>query len=568
MRKIYHFLGSLPFALLLIGITAFFAIWGTYLESVTDSHRHAAYLTYGHPLFHTLLVLFFVNILFAALRRWPFKKKHIPFLLTHLGLLMVIAGTMVKSWYGIQGSLRLFEGESSQHLLIPDSHGLFIETPSGVTNVVSLESLKKMNAPRLSLVEYSPDSKLRYASWIKGDQVSVLGVKPFLLANVPPYKRGANVQVFAEESQPWQIFGIRTEQIAEAAQQIYKQDLEAVISERDSGKIIYTGPIEPMLEGNAPLTALLHFGFTPEKGFEHPTWLFYGQKHVLGIALDGPEALLNQYVHAAPIPLTVDLVRKPAIAIIEDQQGKIFLFAFDPHGRVHAQTFSPTDLDAIVVYDRGFGGYALPAEIPYGSAPYGRQEVEKELQNPSLKHQNRSFTIETSLIPLWETKTPGSKWEEHRPKAIVQVKHQGKSQYLSLGYDPTARGLKWPVLGGDFVMRLQPATTLIPYAVRLHQARQISYNNSLQPYSYECDVTITDTRTGVKQPTTLSMNQVHETSDGYRFYMANISPIDSGKMKEIQIIVNYDPVRYWLTYAGCAILVMGIVGLFWKTQIR
>ena len=96
-RKLYHFLGSLYFALFLILVTALFVMAGTFFEAVTQSHRFAASWTYESSFFYLLLWGFFINILISALRRWPFKLSHIPFLITHLGLLMILAGVMVKN---------------------------------------------------------------------------------------------------------------------------------------------------------------------------------------------------------------------------------------------------------------------------------------------------------------------------------------------------------------------------------------------------------------------------------------------------------------------------------------
>ena len=92
LLKFYHFLGSIKFAIILIASTALFVIAGTFLEAYTESHLFSASLTYQNPIFLALIWGFFLNILISALRRWPFQLKHIPFLITHLGLLMLLGG--------------------------------------------------------------------------------------------------------------------------------------------------------------------------------------------------------------------------------------------------------------------------------------------------------------------------------------------------------------------------------------------------------------------------------------------------------------------------------------------
>lgn len=103
-----NFLGGIAFALILIGTTALLVIVGTFHEAI-----------YATLFFKILLSLFFINILCAALRRYPFQKKHIPFLICHLGLLLILAGALTKSLFGTQTSLSLMEGERIEPPNIP-----------------------------------------------------------------------------------------------------------------------------------------------------------------------------------------------------------------------------------------------------------------------------------------------------------------------------------------------------------------------------------------------------------------------------------------------------------------
>ena len=130
ISRLYHFLGGIVFALLLIATTACFVILGTFLESATDSHRYASQFTYGSPLFSMLLCGFFINIFISAIRRFPFKKSHIPFLITHLGMLMVLAGVLTKNLVGIQGTMIILEGNGSEEIFLKDTPSILIESKS------------------------------------------------------------------------------------------------------------------------------------------------------------------------------------------------------------------------------------------------------------------------------------------------------------------------------------------------------------------------------------------------------------------------------------------------------
>ena len=98
--------------------------------------------------------------------------------------------------------------------------------------------------------------------------------------------------------------------------------------------------------------------------------------------------------------------------------------------------------------------------------------------------------------------------------------------------------------------------------MRLRQAREICYPHTQQPYSYESDVLITQ-QDGSAIQKTLSMNSVHETWDGYRFYLSGMNTISNQGLKSVTIVVNQDSAKYWLTYPGGVIVFMGIIMLFW-----
>lgn len=195
--KIYHFIGSVYFAIFLIASTALFVIIGTFLESMTDSHRYAAQYIYSSPLFTALLWGFFINILISALRRWPFQWHHIPFLITHFGLLMILAGVLVKNYKGTQGSMGVVEGSGSQEIFLPDSYVLRVEQRNEknlLQRATDYFDLKRsffgklyLNSPSepnisdltIKLLGYAPHSSERMESWIKGSHGVISGLAPF-----------------------------------------------------------------------------------------------------------------------------------------------------------------------------------------------------------------------------------------------------------------------------------------------------------------------------------------------------------------------------------------------------
>lgn len=187
LRAIYRFLGSIKFAVPLFIIALVLVAVGTFIEGMGDSHELATNWIYGTTYFNLLLSLFFVNILVSALHRIPWKKRHVPFLLTHLGLLMVIGGTMAKNLFGLQGHMILWEGSSSNALLLTNTEALVLKEidPKNplkfITHVYPLDRKKPSGFSEgpYQLVSYAKGCETTLEGFIKKEGVKLLK-NPFL----------------------------------------------------------------------------------------------------------------------------------------------------------------------------------------------------------------------------------------------------------------------------------------------------------------------------------------------------------------------------------------------------
>ena len=110
-RLIAH-LGSMRLAVVLIGILSVILIWATIYES-THSTQEAVSLFYGSVWFSCLLLLLGINVVCAALVRYPWSKRHRGFLLTHAGILLILIGAIIGLLLGKEGYITLKEGAGS-----------------------------------------------------------------------------------------------------------------------------------------------------------------------------------------------------------------------------------------------------------------------------------------------------------------------------------------------------------------------------------------------------------------------------------------------------------------------
>ncbi|HEV3260250.1 MAG TPA: cytochrome c biogenesis protein ResB [Gemmataceae bacterium] len=97
--RISRLLGSLQAAVVLLITFAGVLITGTVMESWYDGPV-TQQLVYRTWWFTVLLALLAVNIFFAAAKKWPWKKHQTGFLITHVGLLTLLAGGILNSLGG------------------------------------------------------------------------------------------------------------------------------------------------------------------------------------------------------------------------------------------------------------------------------------------------------------------------------------------------------------------------------------------------------------------------------------------------------------------------------------
>ncbi len=113
----FQVLGSLRLAVILIVALAAVLACATVLEAARG-REYAQWYVYKSDGFIALLALLGLNILAATAMRFPWKQR-IAFLVTHLGLLLLLGGSIQTFLGGTDGRLTIVEGEASNSILIP-----------------------------------------------------------------------------------------------------------------------------------------------------------------------------------------------------------------------------------------------------------------------------------------------------------------------------------------------------------------------------------------------------------------------------------------------------------------
>jgi hypothetical protein len=167
-NPVFEFFASLKLAVVLLAVIIIAAIAGTIYESSFDAKVARAYV-YGAPWFNLWLVLLGANLATSALSRWPWRKHHLAFLITHLGIITLLIGSLIGRIWGVEGTITLFKGEPLTNRLLVDQRQLRVHDVDGIVKGFPAEFLHHPPNPqrprnlgplvsgaRLEIVDYAP----------------------------------------------------------------------------------------------------------------------------------------------------------------------------------------------------------------------------------------------------------------------------------------------------------------------------------------------------------------------------------------------------------------------------
>jgi len=178
-------IGSMWFAAILLMVLLVAMACATVFEKEHGT-EWALHVFYHSVWFEVLLSLTCVNVLAAMVVRYPFSKRHIGFLITHVSILVLFAGALMTRELGINGRLRIQEGATEREFTRPDQPSLRVikkglpnaKEPRDISRSIALEpavfaGFERVDAPdapvlwiealRVEVLRYLPDSQ-----WSRG----------------------------------------------------------------------------------------------------------------------------------------------------------------------------------------------------------------------------------------------------------------------------------------------------------------------------------------------------------------------------------------------------------------
>lgn len=118
-RAVFGFFASLQLAIGTIAALMIILAVGTIIESRFNADA-ARILVYDTPWLTLILVVLVLNLACSAADRLPWKKKHIGFVLTHLGIIIILAGSLATQKAAVDGQMSMTEGSSGKWVTLKE----------------------------------------------------------------------------------------------------------------------------------------------------------------------------------------------------------------------------------------------------------------------------------------------------------------------------------------------------------------------------------------------------------------------------------------------------------------
>jgi len=130
-------LASLKLTIAILVVFAVAIAKATFIESAHGAEA-ARDLVYNARWFELLLVLFVINLIVVFLDRLPYTRRQTGFVLTHLAMIVILAGAGITRYFGYEGSMHIRDGQRSSELVTHDTYLQLREGRQAASSLVRL----------------------------------------------------------------------------------------------------------------------------------------------------------------------------------------------------------------------------------------------------------------------------------------------------------------------------------------------------------------------------------------------------------------------------------------------
>ncbi len=116
--RIIRRLSSLKLAVVILSVICVLIGTGTIVEAQFDA-AIASKLVYKTWWMYIALGALVLSLTAVMIDRWPWQKKHVPFIFAHVGIVILLLGSFLTAQFGLDGTMRVAINDSGRFITLP-----------------------------------------------------------------------------------------------------------------------------------------------------------------------------------------------------------------------------------------------------------------------------------------------------------------------------------------------------------------------------------------------------------------------------------------------------------------
>jgi hypothetical protein len=581
---------------------------GTLVES-WYGRPAALQVVYGTWWFVTLLGLLGLNIFFAAVKKWPWQRHQVGFLITHVGLLTLVTGGVVDSLLGTTGSIALVDDARLAHL---DPH----TTSRAIDRSVQMIRVRRSSRPSAEALGAAfapgplpwPDdsacdvlprvlSRLAHPwprSWScdvgDGVRLDVLAYHPHTRAE--PYGPATDAEVPSFAALQVQLASAQTGllppvwvacQGSRGASRVGPGLVEFLAHQLTPGQLqefksppLSAGPEGQLVVGLAGRTHRVDVAAARAEQPLGSGWELRIVEHVPNVARPGDRLAADP---AVMVQLHRGEGRPIRLRVMARQGGELspgsvplpddFWMWYHPpdprygEDRLRGLLQFATTADGALWYRSLHGDGRVESVGPVALSADGPSARQRIWSGMGAKFQVLQYLPRAQAGPHFVPLEQGPADVDSSPALRCRLANEKKSVEFWIGRSDA--GYIPVVLGSEtFQIGYHPAVRELGFELTLLRAEQATDPEG-KPSTQASVVLLSDRAQGIEgQPCTIMLNQPL-SHNGCKIYQAghmSLGPDDEGRPhSRVLLVVNRDR-GVWLKYAGSAMVATGILCMF------
>ena len=190
--RILKFLASIELGVVIIIALGTLTAWGTFVEAQYNDATAAKKIVYNSIWMYATMAALAICLIAVMVDRWPWQKKHTGFVLAHIGILILLAGSILTRLYGIDGSMALGIGEKSRFVLNEET------VLAAYASLGDESGFRKIGEAKVDFFVDRPSEAKPFELPLAGGSVSVVGYYPYAFSDektVETNREGAGAAV-------------------------------------------------------------------------------------------------------------------------------------------------------------------------------------------------------------------------------------------------------------------------------------------------------------------------------------------------------------------------------------